>query len=661
MDTSTNRRLSHRSASTAKVAARSPESFRSSSCLPRLRESLSSLRPAPSTPFKYLTKCLQTEKPSKTPQKERRNSLRVSSPAKFSTLLNQIYAGDSPSQGKASPKDRASREIEYNREEVVPAMKDLCPSTPGSLVQGRIDMHASDACSVSNEDWQSPLKCQSFGAKMVSDYVHYVHEVGKSPTFNKAPKSSSFHHKSDSVSLKEFKRRSPSMDLALKPGKASSSCSYNMVAKGKHLDCKDRDRPLDLFMAEKKNTKNLSLLSLEISKLYKDKRLLARELASEIKSRQYEQKAAENAIKHVETSMEEKLITVEKDHAYAQACLEKEIDRRKKEWSAKLDKIRSEERKLRERVTEMALERVELQKSIAFYKGREASLQIQAKDHELSAQAWMRRHRQSEEEALLLRQSFMTVCDKLGDKEHELDLVLQRSRILERENAELLKEFSRLRRAYADQETTFEELWQRLLDIVNGDSDCKVESLRRLHGELKVFSVREQALRFEIGVLQSQFFHTKQKNNPAAEEGFSPLERNRLCSPKECPSFSKKTSMQCPTSETLSDLVKKLELTKQHMREAEQQLEAKEEEVELLHSTLKERDHVMKDLREELMSVKAQRDDLRKQVQQMGQEALKLTLELSDLRKVVEKLDDELMLKEGQISILRETCSDNDF
>ncbi|MCO5575089.1 hypothetical protein L7F22_028886 [Adiantum nelumboides] len=715
LDMPSNVLAARRSASTLKVSNRTHESsgrrmhlsrpvLESPRCFPsnppqQRREAESNC--SCTTPFKYLTKCLKKKEKRRTaPGKDDRGILQSPS-FKFSTLTNGLYSPLPSPRSKPRPHknsvgrtDRSNEDLADNSN-VHDDIKTASVTTPRSLTPGRIQSKISNARSITDESLQSPSMCQSIGAAMVNGYVQQLQDEARLLSFHKSPRSISFHYDSESNLLGQPRRRFGSvdftneavsftegantglsklswqrvnassnkvsrqrpfsMDASARLGRDDSICSNTADNENLLLDCEEST---DLFAAEEKNLQTLALLRLEINKLNKEKKFLARELAAQLNARQCQEESAENALKHLEAEMEEKLISVEKDHSYAQACLEQEMDRRKKEWSAKLDKIRVEEKRLRDRVTEMALERVELQKAIALHKSREASLQAQAKDHERSAQTWMRRHRQSEEEVTLLRKSFTHACNKLGDKEHELNLVLQRSRALEMENADLLKETARLKKAYADQEVTFEELWQRLVDIVNGPTDFKVESLRRLHAELKVFAVRERALRYEIDILQSQLMQTKQRAPLASENGSMMLLSSRMRSPKEL-RWSRYPTMKSP--ETAEDLMSKLEWTKQHTRRVEHQLEVKEEEMELLHSALEERDNVVHDLEDELSSVKAQRDSLRKQVQHMSQEAIRLTRDFAELKQVVENLDDELMLKEGEISILRDTCSEGDF
>ncbi|KAI5059397.1 hypothetical protein GOP47_0025716 [Adiantum capillus-veneris] len=715
LDMPSNVATSHRSVLTPKAFDRTGKSSGSRVRLSRpARESPQCAAPKPplqrneaescscSTPFKYLSKCLKSDR--RRPVTSKDDGGRQRSSTKFSTLTNGLYSPQLLPRAKLRLDKECVRQTDSAREDLADKseecddipVKGASLSTPRSLTPGQTQLMVSNARSIFDENRQSPVKCQSFGSAMVNEYVRPLQDEAKLLSFHESPRSASFHYESDcnlssqsrpqsgsvdlanrlvnlrqgaNAGLSKMSGQGPkvssantsrwrplSMDASMRLGRDSSICSSMADNENLFVDCK---RSSDLFAAEEKNMRTLVLLQLEINKLCKEKRLLARELAVEMKARHCQQKSAENSVRHIEAKMEEKLIAVEKDHAYAQACLEQEMDRRKKEWSAKLDKIRVEEKRLRDRVTEMALERVELQKAIAFHKSRETSLQAQVMDHELSAQTWMRRHRQSEEEVACLRKSFTHACNKLGDKEHELNLVVQRSKALERENTELFKEAARLKKAYADQEMTFEELWQRLVDIVNGPSDFKVERLRRLHTELRMFAVREQALRYEIDVLHSQLLQTKQRALHSSEDGLIVLSNGRMCSPKKQLRFAKVSTGQ--SLETLEDLMGKLEVTKEHARQVEYQLEVKEEEMELLHSALKEREIVVNDLQGELSSVKSQRDGLRKQVQQMSQEAVRLTRDLTELRLVVEKLDDELMLKEGEISILRDTCSDGDF
>ncbi|KAH7425170.1 hypothetical protein KP509_11G042800 [Ceratopteris richardii] len=639
-----------------------------------------------SIPLRYIAKYLRTEKGKSTPRKE--SASQPNSPAKFSTLTNRLF---SP---QLSPRARLPVNVstKTQRSVNVTALQGRIVGQDESMVKvvnGLTSSKVGDMDHKEGEEVKHSVECESFGSAMVNDYVQHIQEKPKSLAVRKCCSFASFEYDSDFKISGVSKAHSNRLDPGNRPFQLCSSLSRNisgvtekLVAAANavvnqprsssmdslvRLDSEsstcsskvgDNDLDMDygssaeLLAVEERNERKLALLKLKIKHLNEEKKLLGRDLAAEMEARHRAQESAKVIVRNMEREMEGKLISAEKNHAYAKACLEQEIDRRKKDWAAKLEKIKVEEKRLRDRVTEMAIERVELQKAIAMYRDREASLQAQARDHELSAQTWMRRHHQSEEEVSRLRKSATNGSSKLGSKENGMEWVWQRSKVLERENAELMKEVSRLRKAYANEELSFENLWQNLIDIMNGPSNSKLQSLRRLYRELKAFAVREEDLRHEIDILQSQLLKIKHKITPEHEMGgrvFSPVGHLRSLASTD------------KGSELTEQLINKLELTKQHTRHVEHQLEAKEEEVELLHSTLQEREDTINNMQAELTSVKVQRDGLQKQVQLMSQEANRLTQELSELKQVVEKLDDELMLKEGEISILRDNCSESDF
>lgn len=260
-----------------------------------------------------------------------------------------------------------------------------------------------------------------------------------------------------------------------------------------------------------RDAQNIDFMNNEISTLRKERRELALELAAEIRTRIAEQKSASDALRRTRLEMESQLRGVEKDRASVQESLERELERREKEWAAKLDKMKIEEKRMRDRVTEMAEERVELQKVIASFKLKEASWRARAREFEFSMCTLKERSHRSDADVGELKQSISDVCSKLKATSDELDTVGQRNQYLEMENLELQKEMLRLRRICNDQEMTIEGLCQELDEAVNGSSECKSEGLIRLQRELLRLAGVEQTLRNEMNALHAEMINLKQK------------------------------------------------------------------------------------------------------------------------------------------------------
>ncbi|KAL5707266.1 hypothetical protein ACHQM5_025334 [Ranunculus cassubicifolius] len=69
--------------------------------------------------------------------------------------------------------------------------------------------------------------------------------------------------------------------------------------------------------------------------------------------------------------MDSQTVRLEKKKNELQSGLEKELDRRSSDWSFKIQKIQLEEKRLRERVRELAEQNVSLQREVSFLNGRE--------------------------------------------------------------------------------------------------------------------------------------------------------------------------------------------------------------------------------------------------------------------------------------------------
>lgn len=93
----------------------------------------------------------------------------------------------------------------------------------------------------------------------------------------------------------------------------------------------------------------------------------------------------------------------------------------------------------------------------------------------------------------------------------------------------------------------------------------------------------------------------------------------------------------------------------------ELQLRGKEERIIGLEADLERSSKEVAALREDLDNVSKERDIMREESEQLGWEIMRLNTEVEAFKKKVEKLDEDVMIKDGQISILRESLDDFDF
>lgn len=101
-----------------------------------------------------------------------------------------------------------------------------------------------------------------------------------------------------------------------------------------------------------------------LQSLTEDRRQLADELSSQIKARLSERFNAKEQYKQSMKKLDITTRRLEKEKTEVQSALEREIDRRSNDWSARLLRFQSEEERLRERVRELAEKNVSFQREL---------------------------------------------------------------------------------------------------------------------------------------------------------------------------------------------------------------------------------------------------------------------------------------------------------
>ncbi|GFQ06955.1 hypothetical protein PHJA_002839600 [Phtheirospermum japonicum] len=149
---------------------------------------------------------------------------------------------------------------------------------------------------------------------------------------------------------------------------------------------------------------------------------------------------------------------LEREKNELQVSLEKELDRRSTEWSHKLEKLKTEESRLRERVRELAEQNVYLQREVSSSSEREmdvrtkitlsekqlADLSIQAKD--------------AMEENRYLQKTLSEIQEKAQAAEEERDCIRRSHEEKVTECKDMHRSISRLQRTCSDQEKTIDGL-----------------------------------------------------------------------------------------------------------------------------------------------------------------------------------------------------------
>lgn len=256
---------------------------------------------------------------------------------------------------------------------------------------------------------------------------------------------------------------------------------------------------------------NEAALLQNVLKIKENRKHLAYELSSQIRSRLAERSFANERLKQSKLDLNTRTRRLENEKNELQLSLENELDRRSNEWSLKLSKFQAEEQRLRERVRELAEQNVSLQREISSFQG--SALETRNSVVNLERQLNETRVSQDELKAenLNLRQALLELQERCNGAEEQRDHIKIRSKEIERENMELQKLVGRLQRTCSEQDKTISGLRQSLnneLDkkFLEGDTDIvqlQTEKIRltgveqKLRRELESCRIETESLRNE--------------------------------------------------------------------------------------------------------------------------------------------------------------------
>lgn len=247
--------------------------------------------------------------------------------------------------------------------------------------------------------------------------------------------------------------------------------------------------PLDL---------NVELLRQKFRKNCEEKRKLVLEVSSEIRSRIAERYAANEALKLIKGEIESRGKIMENEKNDLQLSLEKELDKRSSEWATMLEKIKLEERRLRDRVRDLAEQNVALQREVSSLNNREINLTTQVREFEQHIDGYRERLENAENEIIQLRESLSESYKQTKQTEDDRESIKRSCKEKERENHELQKSLVRFQRLCKDQERTIGGFLQGLNDEVNHspqDTDDRIAKMQR--EQLRLIGV-EQVLRKDL-------------------------------------------------------------------------------------------------------------------------------------------------------------------
>eukprot|EP00252_Welwitschia_mirabilis_P025878 TRINITY_DN8251_c0_g1_i1.p1 TRINITY_DN8251_c0_g1~~TRINITY_DN8251_c0_g1_i1.p1 ORF type:complete len:1014 (+),score=231.53 TRINITY_DN8251_c0_g1_i1:415-3042(+) len=257
---------------------------------------------------------------------------------------------------------------------------------------------------------------------------------------------------------------------------------------------------------------NVELLQTKLRHICEEKRNLALELCYEIQQRISERLATKETIDILKKEMEAHAKMVESEKNDLQSSLEKELDRRSNEWSNMLEKIKVEEKRLRDRVRDLAEQNVSLQREVSSLHSRDTNLKNQIRESENCIQSLKTSLGDAEIEIARLRDSLSESCMKARDIEDDRNLIKRNYKEKESKNNELQKLVAQLQRLCGEQEKTISGLWHSINSQVKDNNlhqkksnitNLQAENLRLISSEQTLRKDLENC-RFEVDILRQE-------------------------------------------------------------------------------------------------------------------------------------------------------------
>uniref|UniRef100_A0A1J3C9C9 DUF7653 domain-containing protein n=1 Tax=Noccaea caerulescens TaxID=107243 RepID=A0A1J3C9C9_NOCCA len=272
------------------------------------------------------------------------------------------------------------------------------------------------------------------------------------------------------------------------------------------MKIKEAEKRVRLFSEELKQQRCLSDCDFDVSSLVgavrklEDERInLAFENVNLLRSQLVERTSAREENRRVKSDWDLHKQLLEKERSELQDGLEKELDRRSGEWTSKLEKFHFEEKKLRERVRELAEQNVSLQRELSVFNENETESKdlithLERRVAELTTTA-----DELHDENSYLKQTLSQLEETYAGATEDLDFLRRNFEEKDQECKELHKSVTKFLRTCKEQGKTIEGL----RDGVSEESKKQPsEKLDQLVKKLQVEQVRltgiELSLRKEV-------------------------------------------------------------------------------------------------------------------------------------------------------------------
>lgn len=249
-----------------------------------------------------------------------------------------------------------------------------------------------------------------------------------------------------------------------------------------------------------------------IQGLIEDRKKLASELSSQIEARLTERFAMKEEYKISKLELETRTRRLEKEKIDIQSTLERELDRRSNDWSVKLEKIQSEEQRLRERVRELAEQNVSFQREITSLESYKVDATSRIKSLELQNKHLDNELQKVKDGRDNLHNSLVESHDSLAQAIEERDKLREFLNDKEESNKALHKIIARLQRASNEQEKTITGLRQGFSTELEKRAVGNSDITYNMQMELNRLTGVEQNLRREIQSCTLEMVSLRQEN-----------------------------------------------------------------------------------------------------------------------------------------------------
>ncbi|CAH8268665.1 unnamed protein product [Arabidopsis lyrata] len=248
-------------------------------------------------------------------------------------------------------------------------------------------------------------------------------------------------------------------------GKNAYKCMEDDIDSELEMKIKEAEKRAKLFSAELEQQRCLSDCDFDVSSLVgairklEDERLhLAFENVNLLRSQMVERASAREEIRWLKSDWDLHIQRLEKEKSELQAGLEKELDRRSGEWTSKLEKFQLEEKKLRERVRELAEHNVSLQRELSAFHENETEnkdmiTHLEGRVAELTVTA-----DELHEENTYVKQTLSQLQESYEGATEDLDFLRRNFEEKDQECRELHKSVTKFLRTCKEQGKTIEGL-----------------------------------------------------------------------------------------------------------------------------------------------------------------------------------------------------------